>query len=74
MGCRELDITSYYRFTEPCNNPQKGNFTPAPKKSHRGFYPVVSVAVSNYRYYSHDLMLTQQLKEKNIKRLEIYQF
>ena len=56
MGCRKLDITNYFRLTDTTNlSPTRGEKICAQKKSPRGFKPVVSVSIPNYRYYSPEL-------------------
>lgn len=54
MGCPELKITDYFRLTPTTCKPDK--YIPASastkKTAYSGFFPVVSVSMSNYRYYS----------------------
>ena len=57
MGCREFDITDYFRLapTTDALGKDQSLSTGTQKKSPRGFKPVVSVSISNYRYYSPEL-------------------
>lgn len=55
MGCKNLDITAYYRIINPEPDTLSDDFFCAPEKPPRGFNPVVSVSIPNYRYYSPEL-------------------
>ena len=54
MGCKEFDITSYYRLT-PTTDISTGSSSCTQKTANSRFKPVVSVSISNYRYYSPEL-------------------
>ena len=57
MGCRKLDISDYYRLT-PTTASELGSISDSPgmqKTAYSRFKPVVSVSISNYRYYSPEL-------------------
>ena len=52
MGCRELDITSYYRFVEPREKPLSARTRRTEKPPYSRFFYTV---ISNSRYYSPEL-------------------
>ena len=52
MGCPELDMTSYFRFVRPDENPHERLESPTEKTSYSRFSHTV---VSYYRYYSPEL-------------------
>ena len=57
MGCRELDIYDHFRLT-PTTASEPGSISGSPgtrKTAYSRFKPVVSVSISNYRYYSPEL-------------------
>ena len=55
MGCKELDITSYYRLTEPSEKPHSGENFCTSKTANSRLNPVVPVSRPNHRYYSPEL-------------------
>ena len=55
MGCPKLDITSYYRLTGASQKSLCGKNLCTLKTANSRFKPVVSVSISNYRYYSPEL-------------------
>ena len=52
MGCKELDITSYYRLMPMTEKTYAVKKSPTQKNSYMDFFQPV---VSNYRYYSPSL-------------------
>ena len=52
MGCRELDITSYYRLTDDAEKSFKRVENSVRKNRYK---PVFHTVISNYRYYSPEI-------------------